>query len=66
MIASEQFLQHLENDSSHLLPSPPPLRTFAKRCACVLVLLMPGSFEVLTVLWLYRQWQQYSALKTSF
>ena len=67
MIASEKFLQHAENESSHHQQHlPPPPRTFGKWCACALVLLMPGSFEVLTLLWLYRRCQRYLALRTSF
>ena len=56
MIASEKFLQHVDNESSHHLQNlPPPPRTFGKWCGYALVLLMPGSFEVLTLLWLYRR-----------
>jgi hypothetical protein len=29
-------------------------RTLAKFCACVLALLLPGSFIVLPLIWLYR------------
>ena len=32
-----------------------PPRTFANWCVYALVLLMPGSFEVLALLWLYRR-----------
>ena len=35
----------------HLLPP----RTLAKWCAYALVLLLPGSFIVLAVLWFYRR-----------
>lgn len=55
MLATEQFLHRANHRSSRpaqdLLP---PLRTLAIWCACVLALLLPGSFVVLALLWLYR------------
>ena len=56
MIATEQFSQHVKVGSScrpqDVLPHP---RTLVKWCACALVLLVPGSFVVLALLWLYRR-----------
>jgi hypothetical protein len=31
-------------------------REMAKWCACVLILLAPGSFVIVPLLWLARQW----------
>jgi len=56
MNATEQFLHQATQRSSRrlqdLLPQP---RALAKWCACALVLLLPGSFVVLPLLWLYRR-----------
>jgi hypothetical protein len=56
MIATEQFLQRANHGSSRraqdLLPQ---LGTLAKWCACALVLLIPGSFVVVALLWFYRR-----------
>lgn len=63
MIATEQFLRHANHGSSchpqDLLPQP---RTVAKWCAYALALLLPGSFVVLPLLWLYRRYALPSAL----
>ena len=57
MIASEQLLQRVDHEAScHSLDPQPERRTFGKWCAYLLVLLMPGSFEVLALLWLYRRY----------
>src|SRR4029077_5171388 len=34
----------------------PPARDMAKWCACALILLAPGSFVIVPLLWLARQW----------
>lgn len=56
MITSDQILRQanhgLARRPQDLLPPP---RTMAKWCAGALVLLLPGSFVVLAVLWLYRR-----------
>lgn len=56
MNATEQFLRQANGRSSRrlqdLLPQP---RAFAKSCACALALLLPGSFVVVALLWLYRR-----------
>ena len=33
-----------------------PAGEWAKWCGCILILLAPGSFVILPVLWLARQW----------
>jgi hypothetical protein len=54
MIATEQFLYRANHRSSrHAQDLPPQLSTWAKWRAIALVLL-PGSFVVLALLWLYR------------
>ena len=56
MIASEQILQHVDSEASRRSQDPQAeRRTFGKLCLYLLVLLMPGSFEVLALLWLYRR-----------
>ena len=62
MIAREQFLQHVENESSrHRQNLPPQPRAFAKWCAYALFLLLPGSFEVLALRWLYQRYAMHRA-----
>ncbi len=62
MNATEQFLHQATQRSSRrlkdLLPQP---RVLAKWCAYVLLLLLPGSFIVIPLLWLSRRWALMSA-----
>ena len=56
MNASEQFPQHIDSESfCGPQKQQPQSRTFARWCAYALVLVLPGSFEVLALLWLYRR-----------
>ena len=56
VIATEQFPPQAPHaSSSHSQGLLAQSRTLAKWCACALVLLLPGSFIVLALLWLYRR-----------
>ncbi len=55
MIATEQFPHRANHGSSrHAQNLLSQLRTLATWFACALMLLLPGSFVVLALLWLYR------------
>ena len=56
MSAAEQFLDRTHHGSPrHAQELLPHLPTLAKWCAGALVLVLPGSFVVLVLLWLYRR-----------
>lgn len=56
MIATDQFLHRtLHGSSRHALDLLPQFPALTKWCAGALVLVLPGSFVVLVLLWLCRR-----------
>ena len=57
MRVTDQILHQANHGSwCHLQDLLPQPRMLAKWCTCALALLLPGSFVVVALLWLYRRW----------